>query len=54
MSVDQYTLVWIDLEMDGLDLNKNFILEIACILTDFNLTMIYEGTSTFILKLFKV
>ncbi|CAF1012001.1 unnamed protein product [Adineta ricciae] len=43
MSTDQYTLVWIDLEMDGLDLNKNFILEIACILTDFNLTTIYEG-----------
>ncbi|CAF1405142.1 unnamed protein product [Adineta ricciae] len=43
MSIDQYTLVWIDLEMDGLDLNKNFILEIACIVTDFNLTTIYEG-----------
>lgn len=43
MSNDEIALVWIDLEMDGLDLSSNYILEIACIVTDFNLTTIHEG-----------
>jgi oligoribonuclease len=43
MSINDDALIWIDLEMDGLDLNKNFILEIACIVTDFDLTNIHEG-----------
>ncbi|UJR08938.1 hypothetical protein I4U23_013190 [Adineta vaga] len=40
---EEDALIWIDLEMDGLDLKKNYILEIACIVTDFNLTTIHEG-----------
>ena len=43
MKDENDVLVWIDLEMDGLDLTKNFILEIACILTNFDLTKIREG-----------
>lgn len=43
MSIVGDALIWIDLEMDGLDLKKNFILEIACIVTDFYLTEIHEG-----------
>jgi oligoribonuclease (3'-5' exoribonuclease) len=43
MSINDDALIWIDLEMDGLDLTKNFILEIACIVTDFHLTNIHEG-----------
>jgi len=43
MSINDDALIWIDLEMDGLDLTKNFILEIACIITDFSLTNIHEG-----------
>ncbi|CAF1020321.1 unnamed protein product [Rotaria sp. Silwood1] len=43
MSIDDDALVWIDLEMDGLDLSKNFILEIACIVTDFDLQNSYKG-----------
>jgi oligoribonuclease len=43
MSSVSDALIWIDLEMDGLDLTKNFILEIACIVTDFDLTNIHEG-----------
>ncbi|CAM4843439.1 unnamed protein product [Rotaria magnacalcarata] len=43
MSIDDDALIWIDLEMDGLDLTKNFILEIACIVTDFSLTNIHQG-----------
>jgi oligoribonuclease len=39
----EHELIWIDLEMDGLDLTKNFILEIACIITNFSLTEIHEG-----------
>lgn len=43
MSFNNDALIWIDLEMDGLDLTENFILEIACIITDFDLKSIHEG-----------
>ncbi|XP_051217143.1 oligoribonuclease isoform X2 [Lolium perenne] len=36
-------LVWIDLEMTGLDISKDQILEIACIITDGKLTKQIEG-----------
>ncbi|GMJ15451.1 hypothetical protein like AT2G26970 [Hibiscus trionum] len=36
-------LVWIDLEMTGLDVEIDRILEIACIITDGNLTKSVEG-----------
>lgn len=36
-------LVWIDLEMSGLDLEKDRILEIACIVTDGRLEKMIEG-----------
>ncbi|CAL5033122.1 unnamed protein product [Urochloa decumbens] len=36
-------LVWIDLEMTGLDITKDRILEIACIITDGKLTKRIEG-----------
>ncbi|KAL2316924.1 hypothetical protein Fmac_030800 [Flemingia macrophylla] len=36
-------LVWIDLEMTGLDIEVDRILEIACIITDGNLTKSVEG-----------
>ncbi|KAI9342040.1 ribonuclease H-like domain-containing protein, partial [Obelidium mucronatum] len=36
-------LVWIDLEMSGLDLRKDKILEIACIITDGDLNIIAES-----------
>ncbi len=38
-------LVWIDLEMTGLDPQKDLILEIATIITDNNLAVIEEGPS---------
>ena len=38
-------LLWIDLEMTGLDYNHDVILEIATIVTDSNLTMLHEGLS---------
>ncbi|HJZ23204.1 MAG TPA: oligoribonuclease [Candidatus Babeliales bacterium] len=38
-------LVWIDLEMTGLEVKKDVILEIACIITDGNLNNIVEGPS---------
>lgn len=38
-------LVWIDLEMTGLDAKKDVILEIACIITDGELNVIAEGPS---------
>ncbi|KAL2488415.1 Oligoribonuclease [Forsythia ovata] len=36
-------LVWIDLEMTGLNVEVDRILEIACIITDGNLTKLIEG-----------
>lgn len=39
------TLVWIDLEMTGLDPERDVILEIASIVTDDNLKVLHEGPS---------
>lgn len=39
------TLVWIDLEMSGLDVNKDGILEIATIITDNQLVVKAQGPS---------
>lgn len=36
-------LVWVDLEMTGLDDEKDTILEIACLITDTNLKLVAEG-----------
>ncbi|EGF99706.1 uncharacterized protein MELLADRAFT_94133 [Melampsora larici-populina 98AG31] len=41
----QDRLVWIDCEMTGLDLSKEQIIEIACIITDKNLEPLDEGIS---------
>ncbi|CAF2846840.1 unnamed protein product [Rotaria sp. Silwood2] len=42
MSFNEDVSIWIDLEIDGLDLTINFILEIACIVADFDLTNIHQ------------
>lgn len=39
----QSHLVWMDLEMTGLDPEENTILEIATLITDFNLNVVAEG-----------
>jgi oligoribonuclease len=39
------TLLWIDLEMTGLDPERDVILEIASIVTDDNLQVLHEGPS---------
>lgn len=38
----QANLVWIDLEMTGLDIDKDTILEIAVIITDSDLNIVFE------------
>ena len=38
-------LVWIDLEMTGLDPDENTIIEIATIVTESDLTLVAEGPS---------
>lgn len=43
------TLFWVDLEMTGLDPQKDVILEIASLVTDSQLTVIEEGP-TFVIK----
>ncbi|KAH9269581.1 hypothetical protein BSLG_006401 [Batrachochytrium salamandrivorans] len=41
-------LVWIDLEMTGLDLNNHTIIEIACVITDGNLCPVKERVNVVI------
>lgn len=36
-------IVWVDLEMTGLDINIDFIMEIACLVTDDQLNLIATG-----------
>ena len=36
-------LVWVDLEMTGLDLDENRIIQIACLITNEDLEVIAEG-----------
>lgn len=43
MPVDASNLIWIDLEMTGLDTQRDEIIEIATIVTDVNLNLIAEG-----------
>jgi oligoribonuclease len=43
MSVNAENLVWIDLEMTGLDPEQNVVLEIATIVTDKDLNVLAEG-----------
>ena len=43
MSVDKRNLIWIDLEMTGLDTMNDTIIEIATIVTDSELNILSEG-----------
>ncbi len=43
MVQDPHNLIWIDLEMSGLDTTHDVILEIATVVTDSNLSIIEEG-----------
>jgi len=43
MKINQNNLIWIDLEMTGLDPDKDKILEIATVVTDNQLKVIAEG-----------
>ena len=43
MAISHPNLVWMDLEMSGLDPDTNVILEIATIVTDAHLNVLAEG-----------
>ena len=43
MSVDDKNLIWIDLEMTGLDTQQDQIIEIATVVTDSNLEILAQG-----------
>ena len=48
MPADTKTLIWIDLEMTGLDCSRDEILEISTVVTDIQLQIIAEGPTLFI------
>lgn len=41
-------MVWVDLEMTGLDINKDEIIEMACLITDSDLHILAEGPNLII------
>eukprot|EP00064_Thunnus_orientalis_P017089 superscaffoldBa00003537_g17166 len=41
-------MVWVDLEMTGLDIEKDKIIEMACIITDSDLNILAEGPNLII------
>ncbi len=43
MTQDANNLIWIDLEMTGLDTQKDYIIEIATVVTDSKLNIVAEG-----------
>ena len=43
MAKSKNNLIWIDLEMTGLDTNNDYIIEIATVVTDANLNVLAEG-----------
>lgn len=43
MTQDSNNLIWIDLEMTGLDTQNDYIIEIATLVTDVNLNILAEG-----------
>lgn len=43
MTRSSYNLVWIDLEMTGLDVDRDYIIEIATVVTDSDLNVLAEG-----------
>ena len=43
MAKSKNNLIWIDLEMTGLDTNNDYIIEIATIVTDAHLNVLAEG-----------
>lgn len=43
MSIDKNNLIWIDLEMTGLNIEQDRIIEIATVVTDTDLNIIAEG-----------
>lgn len=45
MAQDPNHLIWIDLEMTGLDTDRDYIIEIATVVTDGDLNVVAEGPS---------
>ena len=45
---DRSNMIWIDLEMTGLDTQRDYIIEIASIVTDKNLNILEEGPNLII------
>ena len=43
MAIDKQNLIWIDMEMTGLDPETDLVLELATIVTDANLNILAEG-----------
>ncbi|KAM9385252.1 small fragment nuclease [Pholidichthys leucotaenia] len=48
LSLMSQRMVWVDLEMTGLDIEKDQIIEMACIITDSDLNILVEGPNLII------
>ena len=48
MAMSEAPLVWIDCEMTGLDLSRDALVEVACIVTDAELNPLHDGLSVVI------
>ncbi|KAG5891956.1 hypothetical protein JTB14_002228 [Gonioctena quinquepunctata] len=48
LDIEANRIVWIDMEMTGLDIDKDKIMEIACLVTDSDLNIIAEGPDVII------
>ncbi|KAK9881065.1 hypothetical protein WA026_014410 [Henosepilachna vigintioctopunctata] len=46
--VEMNRIVWIDMEMTGLDIDKDKIMEVACLITDSDLNIVAEGPNIII------
>nr|XP_016853623.1 PREDICTED: oligoribonuclease, mitochondrial [Anolis carolinensis] len=44
----RHRMVWVDLEMTGLDIERDHILEMACLVTDADLNLVAEGPNLII------
>lgn len=46
LTMNEQRIIWIDCEMTGLDVNKDKLVELACIITEHDLKVIFLAKGT--------